>query len=276
MYVNWRFIFVVLIIIVLIFSFTGLLDPVDVDIPVVSWLGEGLYDVFSIPLGWISSIGNSVTGVWRRVFDADDVMDKNEKLKKRVAELEREILYLESSRRENIRLRKLLDFKEKVPYEVKGARVIGYGPSNWENRILINIGRDEGIEEKMPVITYNGILLGRVDFTGAHSSQIIPLNDSDFVVGAVIAGEEERAIGLLRGQHEKKNINIMDNIAWDAEIEEGDKIVTSGLSDSYPRGLLIGEVIGVEPDNYGLSQKAEVELFIKSLTPEEVLVISDF
>ena len=73
----------------------------------------------------------------------------------------------------------------------------------------------------------------------------------------------------------------MENISWntrseEGDIKEGDIIVTSGLSDNYPRGIPIGEVVSVETDNYGLSQKAEIKLFMKKKTIEEVLVITGF
>ena len=68
----------------------------------------------------------------------------------------------------------------------------------------------------------------------------------------------------------------MDNIAWDADIQQNDVILTSGLSNNFPSGLKIGEVISVENDNYGLSQKAEINLYINNITLEEVLVITNF
>jgi len=68
----------------------------------------------------------------------------------------------------------------------------------------------------------------------------------------------------------------MDNIAWDADIQEGDVILTSGLSNNFPAGLKIGEVLAVETDNYGLSQKSKINLYLNNITLEEVMVITNF
>ena len=185
-------------------------------------------------------------------------------------------MFLSNYDRENKRLRELLDFKEKVEYEMIGAEVTGNSPSVFEQIITINRGRKDGLEERMPVITYNGFLVGRIDYVGSSSAQVRLITDNQFVVGGVVARSDSREIGLVRGSGRRDQNNTMDNIAWDADVEIGDVILTSGLSNNFPEGLKIGQIKSIEPDNYGLSQKAEVELDIQSITIEEVMVIKNF
>ncbi|MFW6237729.1 MAG: rod shape-determining protein MreC [Halanaerobiales bacterium] len=271
-----RVFLVILIIVLLLLNGTGLVELTSMEVPVVDFLGGRVFDVLSVPLDFFNSLYETGSRLKKRVFDSEGIMEENERLQRRVSELEREIKRLQEIRLENERFRELLSFKERVSYEVEGARVIGYGPSSWQNRIIIDAGSKDGIEEKMPVVTYNGVLVGRVDHVGSLSSQVRLISDTNFVLGGIIEREFSRAIGIVRGQLSSERVGVMDSIAWDADLRVGDLVLTSGLSNSYPRGLPIGTVISVDTDNYGLSQKAEVEFLFDSYTLEEVLVITDF
>ncbi|MFW5999048.1 MAG: rod shape-determining protein MreC [Halanaerobiaceae bacterium] len=271
-----RVFLVILIIVLLLLNGTGLVELSSMDVPVIDFLGRRAFDILSVPLDLFNGVYETGVELRQRVFDDEGIMEENERLQRRVSELEREIGRLEVIRRENDRLRDLLSFKERVSYEVKGARVIGYSPSSWDNKIIIDAGSREGIEEKMPVVSYNGVLVGRVEYAGSLSSQVRLISDSDFVVGGIIEREFSRAIGIVRGQLNSEHLGTMDSIAWDADVREGDLVLTSGFSNSYPRGLAIGTVLSVDSDNYGLSQKAEVDFLFKDYTLEEVLVITDF
>jgi rod shape-determining protein MreC len=128
----------------------------------------------------------------------------------------------------------------------------------------------------MPVITYQGYLVGRVENVGSNSAQIRLIIDHNFVVGGIVARTDSREIGLVKGSGRGDRPNIMDSIAWDADIKAGDVVLTSGLSNNFPPGLKIGEVAEVETDNYGLSQKADINLFMHQITLEEVMIIKNF
>jgi phosphoribosylformylglycinamidine cyclo-ligase len=73
-------------------------------------------------------------------------------------------------------------------------------------------------------------------------------------------------------------VGILDrsDVIDGSNIKEDDIVITSGFSNNYPKGLPIGKVVSVSPDNYGLSQKAELELFSSIKTTEEVLIITNF
>jgi rod shape-determining protein MreC len=126
------------------------------------------------------------------------------------------------------------------------------------------------------VISYQGYLVGRIENFGSSFAQIRLITDHNFVVGGIIARTDSREIGLVRGSGRTDAPNIMDSIAWNADIESGDVVLTSGLSNNFPAGLKIGEVAQVETDNYGLSQKADINLFMNQITLEEVMIIKNF
>lgn len=262
---------ILLIIIALSFLYIN-----QVEIPFIHWMSDFIYNTITPALNLIHQLTDSVKNFFTTLFSIDEINQEIQELRQQNSILERQILFLENINRENSRLRELLDFKEQVDYEMVGAEVIANSPSIWEKTITINRGRRDGLERRMPVITYQGFLVGRIENLGSSSAQVRLITDQNFVVGGIIARAESREIGLVRGSGRNDQANIMDNIAWDADIQNDDVILTSGLSNNFPSGLKIGEVTEIETDNYGLSQKANINLFINNLTIEEVMVITNF
>jgi len=253
----------------------------DINIPFLGWIGRGFFNLLSPVIESFSGFYHSFEKYWDGVTSVNKLIRENESLRKEILEFERQKNLMTMLSNENFRLRELLNFKVFVPYQVIGATVIGYSPDNREDKILINRGSRDGIKIRMPVISYNGSLIGRIDYVGAFSSQVLLLNNPEFVVGGIVQRSDSRVIGLVRGKLNDRQVNVMENISWntareEGDIKTGDIIVTSGLSNSFPRGLPIGEVIKVEKDNYGLSQKAEIKLFMSLKTVEEVLVITEY
>jgi len=248
----------------------------DLNIPVVNWLSDIIYNAITPVLNVIHKFVESIKNFFSTLFSIDEINKEIKELRQKNNVLERQILFLENINRENKRLRELLSFQEKLDYQMIGAEVIANSPSIWEKTVTINRGKRDGLKARMPVITYRGFLVGRIEKLGSSSAQVRLITDQDFVIGGIIARTESREIGLVRGSGREDQPNIMDNIAWDADIQKGDVILTSGLSNNFPAGLKIGEVAEVETDNYGLSQKAEIKLFINDLTLEEVLIIKNF
>ena len=248
----------------------------DLNLPFVSWLSDIIYNTLTPILNVIHHLVENIKNFFITLFSIDEVNQEIKELKQKNSVLERQILFLENINRENKRLRELLVFKKKVDYQMIGAEVIANSPSIWEKTITINRGKKHGLERRMPVVSYQGYLVGRIENLGSSSAQVRLITDQNFVVGGIVARTESREIGLVRGSGRDDQPSIMDNIAWDADIETGDVVLTSGLSNNFPAGLKIGKVAEIETDNYGLSQKADIKLFINNLTLEEVMVIQNF
>jgi len=267
---------ITLIFIVLILSLLGFLFLNDIEISFLNWISSRIFNLLTPILNIINRIYDQVTGYFSALFSINDLIEENRRLNKEIASIDRQKMIIQSVVRENTRLRSLLSFKEANDFKVLGAEVIGNSSTNWEKKIIINRGAEDGIKNRMPVITYNGFLVGKIDYVGSNSSHVMLINDSEFVVGGIISRENSRAIGLVRGSGSGQEENIMDNIGWNEDIAAGDTVVTSGLSNNYPPGLKIAEIIEVTADNYGVSQKAELKLFADTVTIEEVLIITEF
>jgi len=254
----------------------GISNYFSINIPYLSFVQRGIHTLLTPVVSGVNKVINGIDNYIKRFKNAGEILAENEKLKKQLAEERLNNILMKKYEMQNERLRKLLDFKELTSYKTQGAKVIGFGPSKWKEKILINKGNEAGLKEGMTVVTYNGSFVGQIDYITGNSAQVEVVNNSDFVVAGIVQRENSRAVGLVKGTQENSEYNIMDNLSWDSDIRENDLILTSGLSNTYPKGLPIGKVTEVNPDNYGVSQKAKIDLFIDLNTIEEVLVITDF
>ncbi len=207
--------------------------------------------------------------------DLKEFRQSKDYYKVKLGELERELDRMQEIKVENERLRQLLNFPYLEDYETIGADVIGYFPENWTSGVIINRGKRDGVQERDPVITYNGYLAGQVEEVFTTTAHVHLLTHPSFVVGGLIQREASRALGVVRGTPAGKDLYIMDNLSWDADVQSGDMIITSGMSEFFPKGLPIGEVVEVGVSDFGLTQKATIKPFIAGVTLEEILIIID-
>jgi len=118
------------------------------------------------------------------------------------------------------------------------------------------------------VISYLG-LLGRVVEVSQSSSKVMLINDPALSVSAI--NQRSRQEGLVCGT--LGNTLVMRYLPKDADIQASDIIVTSGLTDIYPKGLIIGTVVEVGEEFSGLSRYANIKPATDLSAVEEVLVI---
>jgi rod shape-determining protein MreC len=169
---------------------------------------------------------------------------------------------------ENKRLRELLDFKNSSEWNTVAAAVIGRQPENWSSMVLINKGSSSGIRNGSVVVSRMG-LVGRVAETTASISKIILINDPNFSISAFV--QRSRQEGLVTGTL-GSNL-VMKYLPPDADIQERDIVVSSGLTGMSPKGLLIGTVIKTGTEFSGLGKYAVISPAADLPAIEEVLVV---
>ncbi|MGM0369382.1 MAG: rod shape-determining protein MreC [Bacillota bacterium] len=223
----------------------------------------------------VNNIKTAINSNLEIIIDYQQVKQENKRLEDEISDLNNQRIKLKKTLDENKRLRELLNFKERVPYQFIGASVIGHSADNWSDVITINRGQKSGIEAKMAVVAKDGYLIGIIKRVTNYTAQVLLVTDKKFVVGGLVSRSSSRDLGVVRGQEESAEL-VMNDLSWDADIKEEDTIVTSGLSGNVPKGLPLGEVISVRPDNYGLTQEAILEPFLDLNKLEEVLVVTDF
>lgn len=220
--------------------------------------------LLKIPLTITRLVGREIGGMifyHRNMVRQERLQQANELLRSKLYSLNE--IYLE-----NRRLKSLLSFKQKASYRVIAARVIGRNPDNWSCALIIDKGRHQGINRGYVVITPLG-LAGRVSEADIYTSKVTLINDPNMGVSAV--SQRSRQEGLVSGT--LGHSLLMRYLPKDADITVGDTVITSGLTELYPKGLLIGRVSAVGEEMSGLSRYALIRPAADLSRIEEVLVI---
>lgn len=215
-----------------------------------------------------------VAGFFENVSDLRRTYKENELLKARLEEYAALETEVEALRQENERLRALLDKKESLRDFVSiQATVIGRNPDRWRETIIINKGEQHGVKKDMAVITPAG-LVGKVQHASQFTStvQLLSALDQNNRISAYVQGNEN-VFGLIEGYDSKRRELILGEIPIDAKVKEKQKVLTSGLGGVFPKGLPIGEVTEVKPDQYGLTQVIYVKPFANLYDVDDVMIV---
>lgn len=197
-------------------------------------------------------------------------------LETRNKQLEAEINTLSEVEKENEQLRGLLNFAQTRPrLELRGAQivatVIGEESTNFIGTILIDLGREHGINVGMPVVTDQG-LVGRISEVTDTLSKVLLLNDPSSSASALLA--DSRLNGIVSGS--TSGALIMDFIPQGQEFREGELVLSSGLGGKFPKGLVIGTIESIESLPNAVFQKASVRPSVDFGSLELVMVITNF
>ena len=192
----------------------------------------------------VTSVGSSVNNYFQSISSLRSAQSENDILKQRIQKLEIEVKQKEDLTFETNRLKSLLDLKERAPYDILPAQIIGRDPSAWFDTSIINRGSLDGVKLNMPVAT-NGALVGRVIAVSPLTAQIALITKDKSGLGAVI-GELgiSNAIGVVSGTG-KKEILEMGYVPGSVEVKVGETVYTTGQDGIYPAGLKLGEVVEV-------------------------------
>ena len=176
--------------------------------------------------------------------------------------------FIKEAKLENERLKKLLDFKEPERRKFSPALVIAKDPSGLNDTVIIDRGRKDKIEKGMIAISGSGIA-GRVIETGWRISRVLLVTDYNSVFSGVI--ERTRDEGAVSGN--MRAGLIMKYLDLGCDVKKGDKVITSGLYGVFEKGILIGEVVSIEPDSSGLYINAIIKPEVDIRKLEEVMVV---
>lgn len=153
----------------------------------------------------------------------------------------RSILY-EELEEENNQLRALLgEYESRAEMNPVLARVIASESGNYFSTFTINKGKRDGIDEQMAVITSEG-LVGYVYEVFDSTAKVITIIDDQASLAALI--ESSRDQGAIKGTLGSTGEPLcrMYYLSADSVPRPGDRVITSGVGVSFPKGLLIGYV----------------------------------
>lgn len=205
--------------------------------------------VVKAPFRGIENAVKSVNNLFNTYSENDDLKKKIDY----VASLEAEVKNLKA---ENEKLKTQLELSETLSgYEKINATVINRSPDSWQDVLIIDKGKKDGIDVNMAVMGDKG-LIGRVIIAENHSAKVellttVNQNTNHFPV--MIQSEKDKSVyGLMEAYNNKTHTLVVSQLTSSEAIKEGTPVTTSGLGNNSPKGLLVGEVKEVKKSKTGL------------------------
>ncbi|RSD23307.1 rod shape-determining protein MreC [Mesobacillus subterraneus] len=240
----------------------------------LTWPEKFVKDSTSWVQSLVSRPANYIAGVVENLQDLQNTYQENKELKKRVDDMARLEAKVYSLEKENEELQEILDKQESLAdYEPIQAVRIARSPERWNELIVINKGTANGVEKNMAVITAKG-LIGKVKSTTPFSAtvQLVSSIDPTNRISAILQAEEP-LYGTIEGYDKKNELLLLKGLPYDAKVEKGQNVVTTGMGGIFPKDLPIGKVVKVVPDEFGLNQTAYIKPEANLYDVEHVMVV---
>ncbi|MDY4838702.1 MAG: rod shape-determining protein MreC [Lachnospiraceae bacterium] len=225
----------------------------------------------------INSVGTFLSEKADNLKNLNDVMQKNEELQAQVDELTQELNTIKLEQYDLENYRALLELDEKYPsYEKVAANVIGKDSGNWFNTFIIDKGSKDGIEKDMNVLAGSG-LVGIVTEVAPNYAKVRSIIDDTSSVSGMDLSTSDNCIvhGSLQKMNENQEIEFSDLKDSDNQVQAGDQVVTSYISDKYLQGILIGYIKDIRTDSNNLTKSGTITPVVDFEHIQEVLVILD-
>ncbi len=222
----------------------------------------------------ISTVGSWLSNRSEELAQIRVLIAENESLKEQVDELTIENTRLQQDRYELTNLRELYNLDAQYDeYEKTGARIIARDSGNWFYSFVINKGEQDGIAVDMNVMAGSG-LVGRVVDVGPNWAKVKSIIADDSNVSAMVLSSSDTMIvsGNLK-LYASGVIEFEQLVDSAGVVVEGDKIVTSNISDKYLPGILIGYISTINQDPNNLTKSGYITPAVDFEHLEEVLVV---
>lgn len=219
----------------------------------------------------LTYLKNKVSGNSTFFTDINNLKNENQELKKENSRLEQSLRELENIKTENETLKEYLGLTEKYgEYKTVPAYIINKDISNYSKTIVINIGKNDGIEEKMTVIADEG-LVGHVISVTDNTAKVRTIIDTSSSISCLMSTNKDSIVckGTLDSNSELKAMYIPTN----ANLVQGDSVETSGLGGIYPKGIHVGTIKKIVNTKNITDRYALVETAVDFSKLNTVLVI---
>ena len=219
----------------------------------------------------ISQTSDFVKNKFKKLALIASNAEKNEEMEKEVFLLKNKIVKQQNDL--NVykqRLEVVSEFKKNNDSDEKPiiADIIGYDVSNFRKSIIIDVGTKQGASVG-DIVVFGNALMGRISAIGRSSGRVILITDPASNVPSRFL--ESRTQGMVQGTAD--GTCIMKYVPRQTEINESDKVISSGIGGAFPKSLYIGDVVEVKQKNAKLFKDIKIKPRVAVSKIEHVLVI---
>lgn len=172
------------------------------------------------------------------------LVEDNAALRAKTLALSQNAQRYEAAAAEAAQLRRLIGAAEKLEVRATPAEVLYAGRDPYSHKVFINLGAQQGVKPGSPVTDDAGVV-GQVTRVHPLISEVTLLTDQDHAIPVQVIRTGLRAVAFGGGPSGMLELRFMSPIA---EIQNGDRLVTSGIDGTYPAGLPVGTVVRIERD----------------------------
>ena len=248
----------------------------------LTWPEKFVKDSAAYVQQWFYKPAGYIAGFFEDIGNLRTIYEENEQLRITAAAYSRDKINYNFVEKENERLKEELKFtqqqKEMYNYNYLIAQVISVSNDANNRTMMINLGSKNGIKPNMAVTTVDG-LIGLVSSVTPFTAAVTPITELDEAsptfnsIAVTIMGRENDSFGILSSYNKETSRLVMTKIAENDKMEIQDTVITSGLGNVYPRGLVVGTVETMQLGDFGLTYTASVKLAASFDHLTEVFVV---
>lgn len=220
----------------------------------------------AIAVGMFGTVQSGISSI-PNVFE---LQEENKILRENNIRLSNEVANLKEARLENIRLTKLLSFRENSGLGLISARIVNKAVTGTRNTITLNVGENDSVSLNMPVITDAG-LVGRIVSLSKNYAIAQVLYNKDLRI--TIKNQRSRVDGIL--VFDGVSALNVTNVSKTADVQKGDVIITSEFSNIFPSGIPVG-IVSETGNLDNLFMKIEVQPLVNFSNLENVFVLKHY
>jgi rod shape-determining protein MreC len=195
---------------------------------------------------------------------------ENERLTRQLLAQQGGLQRLQTLEEENRRLRALFDGARNQPYEYRFAELVGVALDPFSHQVMIDRGSGDGVQRGQAVIDGHGVM-GQVEDVQRHFSSVRLISDPSHALPVQINRSGLRTVAFGMGETDRL---ILPNVPREADVRQGDLVVTSGLGHRFPSGYPVAIVTVIDREEGRTFARVEATPLAALDRGREVLLIS--
>jgi rod shape-determining protein MreC len=202
---------------------------------VAQYAAEPVYGLIEWP---VSALRN----VFGQFQSQRSLRRENERLQRQLLGLQGRLQRMETLVEENRRLRALFEGAESQPYDYLFAELLQVELDPFAHQVLIDRGSGDGVEPGQAVIDGEGVM-GQVEDVHLRFSSVRLISDPSHALPVQINRTGLRTVAFGLGETDRLSL---PHVPRDADVREGDLVVTSGLGERFPGGYPVAEITAID------------------------------
>jgi len=224
---------------------------------------EPFYHVVEWPVG-------ALRNLFGQFQSRRSLRHQNESLREQLLGQRADLQRLDTLAEENRRLRALFEGAQSLTFEYRFAELVQVDLDPFSHKVLIDRGFVDGVVAGQAVIDGSGVM-GQVEDVHLHFSNVRLISDPNHALPVQINRTGLRTVAFGSGETGALN---MPNVPRQADVREGDLVVTSGLGERFPGGYPVARVSRIDRQEGQTFIHVEAEPLAALDRGREVLLIS--